>query len=637
MTNYWENRLSNIQRFWTDDKCALWKESFDGGDYIISPGTIREFLLWVNDNSNWYSQILAIAEKTLTGRISIFEEEYDLMESGDGLPWNKDWRFDHVWETGKGSYQFYKSEKSSPYDVKFPWELSRMGFLIPVGELALVSDDTKWKDYCVSSIQDWSEQNPVAKSVNWYPMECSIRIINLGFVFLLLAGSPSIKPVDLMKIVEMITIHAEYIFKKIEYSDIRGNHYLANIVALLFAGHLLKDVYPPANKWFAYAQDRFEGEILLQILPDGVNFEKSVPYHRLVTELCFLGLAVLDKEKYTVCEEARYRIELAIQFIRAYIRPDGLAPNIGDNDSARIFNFDPFQIRDHSTILSLGTAYFSEPNILENMRLSSAPPLLFGATGVSANVKERIPNTADGAYDQFPVGGFFIAKNDRHYLFADYGEVGLKGRGGHGHNDLFSFELCIDKKPIVIDPGTPTYTGDLDTHLQYRSTYSHNAVRVDEIEMADFLGHWRISNEADPSSVEKHIQGSMVIIQGEHYGYAKLDDPVMHKRKLQFNIASGDLICDDNLKCNSSHTIERILHLNHDLGVTLEDQLIRIIFNDQDIGFLECSDADRIDLDTFYQSNAYGQTILSNKIILKNDIHSSRKLVFRISPSLARS
>ena len=148
--------------------------------------------------------------------------------------------------------------------------------------------------------------------------------------------------------------------------------------------------------------------------------------------------------------------------------------------------------------------------------MSSPLPYLLGFKESSDIEIEPGIRPPAGISEMFAEGGFFVAKNDRNYLFADYGEVGLKGRGGHGHNDLFSFELCLDQIPVVIDPGTPTYTGDLDTHVQYRSTSFHNTVRVDGVEMADFLSQWRISDEADPNNVEHYSEGAYEVIHGEH-------------------------------------------------------------------------------------------------------------------------
>ena len=43
-------------------------------------------------------------------------------------------------------------------------------------------------------------------------------------------------------------------------------------------------------EWTAFARAALEHEMDVQVLPDGADYESSVPYHRLVAEL-FLGAA----------------------------------------------------------------------------------------------------------------------------------------------------------------------------------------------------------------------------------------------------------------------------------------------------------------------------------------------------------
>jgi len=61
----------------------------------------------------------------------------------------------------------------------------------------------------------------------------------------------------------------------------------------------------------------------------------------------------------------------------------------------------------------------------------------------------------------------------------DVGEFGKKGSGGHGHNDLMSFEVSLSGVPLVVDPGCPVYSGDPQTRNLFRSTAYHNGLKVD--------------------------------------------------------------------------------------------------------------------------------------------------------------
>ncbi|WAC01074.1 hypothetical protein N7U66_12925 [Lacinutrix neustonica] len=75
------------------------------------------------------------ASRILEGTISIFEADY---EFDFPLQWNIDWRANETWDNKyfKG-YSFYQANKEKEYDVKFPWELSRLSFLITVSERIL--------------------------------------------------------------------------------------------------------------------------------------------------------------------------------------------------------------------------------------------------------------------------------------------------------------------------------------------------------------------------------------------------------------------------------------------------------------------------------------------------------------------
>ena len=54
------------------------------------------------------------------------------------------------------------------------------------------------------------------------------------------------------------------------------------------------------------------------------------------------------------------------------------------------------------------------------------------------------------------------------------------GRGGHGHNDTFSFELCCDEKPLVVGSGTSTHSTDARSRNEFQSSAAYNVLVVDK-------------------------------------------------------------------------------------------------------------------------------------------------------------
>src|SRR5206468_3500651 len=70
----------------------------------------------------------------------------------------------------------------------------------------------------------------------------------------------------------------------------------------------------------------------------------------------------------------------------------------------------------------------------------------------------------------FPEGGFYVLRSDRAHVIVDCGEVGMRGRGGHGHNDILSFELWLDRTNLVTDCGAYLYTASREWRNRFRST-----------------------------------------------------------------------------------------------------------------------------------------------------------------------
>jgi hypothetical protein len=60
----------------------------------------------------------------------------------------------------------------------------------------------------------------------------------------------------------------------------------------------------------------------------------------------------------------------------------------------------------------------------------------------------------------------------------DHGPHGMAPSYGHAHADALSLLLYRHGEPILIDPGTFTYTGPADWRRYFRSTAAHNTVTV---------------------------------------------------------------------------------------------------------------------------------------------------------------
>jgi len=588
---------------------------------------VREFLQLCPQE---LATLRSARDQIVAGRIPIFGTTV-LFPGLKGLSWNTDWRYGHTWPKQLFlSYDFYEFDKKVPYDVKFPWELSRMNFLLIPSLLAVIEDqeDEGWWASLQAVLEEWRQDNPVARSINWCPMECSMASINLCFVLML--GLQVEKPPlsALQTLLPLCELHGRFIFRTVEYSDIRGNHYAANLTALLLLGILLRPFVAEAGRWVGYVQEHMDEEILTQYSEDGVHFEKTIPYHRLVTQLFLVSLLAREKAGLFVSAEARERIRMACRYVQAYTRPDGLAPLWGDNDDARALWFDTRSLRDHRGLLALGAAYFDDPSLAGNCNAIEVPLL----TG-KAKAPARSPETeCPVSVRHFVQGGMVCARYGRDHFVADVGEVGLRGRGGHGHHDSLSFELSLAGIALIIDPGSYIYTGDPSARNRFRSTAAHNVVRVDGEEMGSFFPRqlWRLGDEATPYQVELEWDKEGFQLAASHDGYLRLADPVKYRRQWQYRPGKG-MIVRDRLRCGAAHKVERFFHFAPGLGLSLRGR--KLILTSREVSFEATWDEQaQAELASTTVSENYGQEVASAMLILTNQVASDQELFFRIAP-----
>jgi hypothetical protein len=234
-----------------------------------------------------------------------------------------------------------------------------------------------------------------------------------------------------------------------------------------------------------------------------VDFEQSVAYHRLVLEACLTGLVMLQRAGRDLPASAHGTLQRMCDYVAAYTRPDGQAPLVGDADDGRIQALGTQPLGDHRYLLAIGGAMFARPDLAA--LAGGWRDEAFWLLGPSAARIEAEDGASSGTRSTaFPQGGVLVFRRGQTHLIADVAEVGLAGRGGHGHNDVLSFELVLEGMPLVTDCGAYVYTASAEWRNRFRSTGFHNTVQVDGEELnrfgpADDL--WTLRYEAVPEAV----------------------------------------------------------------------------------------------------------------------------------------
>ncbi len=492
-----------------------------------------------------------------------FYSEIDMINSGDRGE-----------ETGerrqeKGDRRKENGTRSTEHsDVKVPWELSRFHQAIWLGKAYWISRSEAHAEKFKCLVEDWIENNPVGYGVNWViPMEAAIRAMNLIVGSLYFIGSNRIDDDFLLRILCSLYEHGIYIRNNLERSFRNGNHYISDLVGLIYLGIFFYDT-KAGKRWVKFAHLELEHEILNQVYEDGTDYEKSTSYQRLVAELFTSAYVLLKLNRFTISADFESRLEKMFRYLNAATMRDGRVPTIGDADDGRAFRMkSEIDFNDHRDLLALGTALFGKGDLKATAKNFSEIALLLLGSGGFEKFSSLEANTK-ATSRLFAEGGFAFLKTERDFCSFDFGDIGMRGRGGHGHNDVLSFTIA-GKNQFIVDRGTYCYTCDMKLRNKLRSTHSHNTAVVDGTEQAEFARLWSVKEDLTaPELLKWNSNDEQDVIEAQHHAYERLPQPVIHKRKITFNKRQRTFLIEDNFAGEGEHKIELMLHFAPNLKVT---------------------------------------------------------------------
>ena len=190
-------------------------------------------------------------EEILEGKVTLLHE--------NGTPGGKNWANpdkSHLWN----------------------FNLHYLEFLIPVAAAFRDTEDSVYyecfKDYC----QKWISDNRDGTGDGWHPYTISLRLTNL---WICMDAFDELLKEDEVFFRELNnSMYAQYLHlqKKLEL-HLLGNHYFENLKAVMLGALYFKE--PGIYDEYKF---KFQEEIEEQILPDGVHYERSLMYHKIILE-----------------------------------------------------------------------------------------------------------------------------------------------------------------------------------------------------------------------------------------------------------------------------------------------------------------------------------------------------------------
>jgi hypothetical protein len=411
-------------------------------------------------------------------------------------------------------------------------------------------------------------------------MDVALRAVSWIWGFHYMADAPACRDAAFRSsFLRRLFLHGEFVASHLEQGEINGNHYLCDGVGLVFLGCFFKRARRAA-KWRAIGRSIVEREIFNQTTPDGVDFEQSTAYHRLVLEAFLTAYELLRRHGESVPADCWTRLERMCEFVQAYTKPDGSVPLVGDADDGRIQILAKQPINDHRYLLSAAALIFARGDFKQTAgRCWEETFWLLGPDALRRFDDLRAGGVAAPRSVAFPDGGVYVLRTADAHLVVDCAEVGMKGHGGHGHNDILSFELFLNGRNLVSDCGAYVYTASREWRNKFRSTAFHNSVQVDGEEVNRFVGPdalWQLEYDAVPVAPVLTAGLHADVFRGGHRGYQRLSSPVSHSRLCSVDKHRPRVLVRDYLEGAGDHALVWRFHLDPAIHACAEAGDVRL-------------------------------------------------------------
>jgi uncharacterized heparinase superfamily protein len=372
---------------------------------------------------------------------------------------------------------------------------------------------------------DWIGRHRLrAGAVGWDAYPISLRLLNwCGYFFGRERERTAADPDFEARLWHSLWLQAEWLRRHPEW-HLLGNHLLENAVALAFCGSCFEG--DAARSWLRAGRELLRHELPEQILPDGGHFERSPMYQ---ARAFYVLMALLDAGAEEVRELVEAPLERMGRALASLCHPDGGIALL--NDSA------------------LG-----------------AQPATGELLAWWSRVAGRAPPVAPLGPFALPETGYYGAREAAgHYLVCDAAPIGPDHLPGHAHGDIFSFELSLGGRRVVVDAGVFGYEAD-ERRRFARSTRAHNTVEIDGEDQCEFWAAFRVARRGRPRDVVFGRRPGGFALEGWHDGYARLAGAPRHARRFAWHADGVLLVRDQVLGRRCARACSR-LHLHPDCRV----------------------------------------------------------------------
>jgi len=418
-------------------KEQFWKYKKEGIKY-------NNYSLWIEGLDNDSSFMARFSpEKLLNGQLTILNES---------RPFDK--------------WQFYDASHLWNFNVHY------LEYLVPLFSIWKATGEEEYKEKLNEILEEWYNVGSRKNDSN-QAYTISLRIVNQLIVSDAVDNKQRLYD----------SIYAQYHFLlRHQEKHLLGNHYLENLKTIV----ICSIVFNEAEVYEKFIR-KFLKELDEEITDDGLHYELSLMYHKIVLE-DLIRVAVILKQT------GMREYEAIVKFI--------------GNMCSALYSLE-FGI-DRTPLFNDAGDNVAKPT---NILLETCNNLF----GIRPEKKNS-------------VAGYYKLYDNKVAVIADFGGLSPSYMPGHAHCDCLSFELFLDGKPIFVNSGTYQYQGKYRN--SFRSTKAHNTVLVNDHEQSELWGEHRAGRRIKllrTKATECAIEGECRNYYGEcHRRAIRLDNHKMY-------------------------------------------------------------------------------------------------------------
>lgn len=455
-------------------------------------------------------------------------------------------------------------------DHKVVWELNRHQWFAELGQAWRLTGDERYAEALVAFITGWMRDNRPGIGINWASsLEVAIRLMSWSWALSLLRGSKALTAGLYAEALAWIRTHARHVERYLSYLFSPNTHLTGEALGLFHAGVVFPEL-DGAGRWRRLGKRILLEELDRQVLHDGVHFEQSTCYHRYTVEIYLQLLILAARNGIALPAEVGDRVQAMVDYLLVAAHPDGTVPRIGDDDGGTLLRLVPRASDDARGVFATAAALFKRSDYAWAAHALQPEVLwLLGVDGCAAFDGIEPAPPKQPASTLFPAAGHAVMRNDwsagSHRLDVDAGPL-CAPVSGHGHADLLAVQCSVAGEPIIVDPGTATYS-ERAWRDHFRGTGAHSTVTIDGHGQAEAAGPFGWVQRPAARVRRWMSNDDFDLVDAAHDAYGRLADPVRHRRRALF-VKPHYWVLIDDLAGDATHRVD--LHFQFAPWVTLE-------------------------------------------------------------------